>query len=224
VSAAAGRPRLRLASANAHKLTELRRLLQGVLGSAADLVEIADLTTLDAHRSPPEVGTDYAANALLKLAAAAALAAGEAVIADDSGLEVDVLAGAPGVHANRWATGPAGEALNGRDLNAALLARLEGVPDAWRGASMVSEVRLWLPAGSSGRTVRGRGAVRGRIAHEARGSGGFGYDAVFLLLDGRRLSEVPAAVKDQLGHRGQAMRAVAADLLGWIAGHGPGAV
>ncbi len=216
----AGAPRLRLASSNPHKVEELRRLVRSVIGQRAPRLEVESLRGVAGYRAPAEDGADYRANAEIKMRAAAALFPGEAVLADDSGIEVDVLGGEPGVRSNRWATGPTGAPLDGAGLNAALLARLQGVPEDRRTARMVCVVGLALPlpGPETPRLVFGFGAVLGRIAHDARGVGGFGYDAVFLLEDGRRLSEVAAAVKDQRGHRGQAVRAVAAALADWAIG------
>lgn len=132
-------------------------------------------------------------------------------------MEVAALGGAPGLLSARWATGRDGGPLDGPGLSAALLRRLDGVPAPERHARMVCAVALVLP---DGRAASGWGEVRGGIAFDQRGAGGFGYDAVFLLPDGRRLSEVPLGVKDRLGHRGQAVRAVVPALRRWLRGGG----
>lgn len=160
-----------------------------------------------------EDGDSYAANAAKKARSVAAADPAVAVLADDSGLEVTALGSAPGLLSARWATGPDGGPLDGAGLNTALLRRMEGLLPAERGARMVCAVALLLPGG---RLVGGWGEVRGTIAQDARGEGGFGYDAVFLLPDGRRLSEVAPPIKDRLGHRGQAVRAVVPDLRRWL--------
>lgn len=189
----------------------MRRLLEAALGAEAASLRVLGM--------PPgaapvvEDGADYAANAAAKARAAQALAPTAAALADDSGVEVEILGGAPGLLSARWATGPRGEPLDGAGLNAALLRRLEGVPPGRRAARLVCAVALALPGG---RLATGWGELQGAIGPEPRGPGGFGYDAVFVLPDGRALGEVEPAVKDRLGHRGQAVRAVAAELRRWL--------
>lgn len=209
--------RLRVATANPGKAEEIRRLLTANLGPDAALVRVEGAGDLGL---PPaaEDGDTYAANALLKARPVAAADPAAAVLADDSGLEVVALGGAPGLLSARWAVTADGRPLDGAGLNAALLGRLSGLPAPERAARMVCAVALLLP---DGQLLSGWGEVRGSIALEARGGGGFGYDAVFLLPDGRRLSEVEPAVKDRLGHRGQAVRALVPGLrrhLTWVAG------
>lgn len=206
-------PRIRIASGNAGKVAEVARLLAAELGPGLAGVEFCDLRGLPGHASPAEGAADYAGNARLKAWAVAALDVQAAVLADDSGLEVAALGGEPGLRAARWATGPGGEPLPGPGLNAALLARLGGLAPPARGAVMVSAVALLLPGQG---LAEGRGEVAGRIALDQRGGAGFGYDAVFLLADGRRLSELQGAEKDRLSHRGAAVRAVAPALRAWL--------
>ena len=208
------RSQLVLATTNRGKLVELRRLLAAALGRG--IASRLDVVGLDAIGCAPgeEDGATYEENVRRKLAAVPPAAA-RAVLADDSGIEVDALDGAPGLHSARFARGPAGKTLDGPGLNAVLLERLAGVPAPRRGARMVSVVALRLP---DGRLVVGQGEVRGFIAVDQRGTGGFGYDRVFLLADGRRLSEQPAVVKDALGHRGHAVRAVAPAIAAWLGG------
>ncbi len=215
MTAATGTRPLYAATTNPGKAREIARILTAVLGPA---VEVRDLRGVVGYTAPDETGTTYEANALLKAEAAAqAVAASAPILADDSGIEVEALDGAPGIHSARWATGAGGRALNGEGLNAALLERLGGVPAARRTARMVCVVALLLP----GRPPACfRGEVHGRIAPDQRGSGGFGYDALFLLPDGRRLSEVAPEVKDALGHRGQAVRAAAQAVAAWLGGPG----
>lgn len=154
---------------------------------------------LDAFPDVPEVeedGATFEANALKKARAYAAVT-GRPVLAEDSGLAVDALGGAPGVHSARWVPG------TDQDRNAALLARLEGVPDAARTARYVSVIALRAP---DGRERVFRGALEGRIARAPRGSGGFGYDPIFLLPDGRTAAELTRDEKNAISHRGQALR------------------
>ncbi|MFL5733462.1 MAG: non-canonical purine NTP pyrophosphatase [Chloroflexia bacterium] len=122
-------------------------------------------------------------------------AAGWWVLGDDSGLEVDAMGGAPGVHSNRWA----GPNTTAADRNRLLLERLEGVPDEERTARFRCVVALISPTGEEYVT---EGTVEGRIAHEPKGSGGFGYDPLFVLPDGRRMSELTPDEKNLLSHRG----------------------
>jgi XTP/dITP diphosphohydrolase len=210
-------PRVRLATMNPHKEAELRRLVRGALGPWAGVADVLGAGDLVGYQAPAEIGVTYVDNARLKAQAVALRAPGEAVLADDSGIEVEALDGAPGVQSSCWVVDAEGRPLDASGLNRALLERLAGVPEERRGARMVATVVLWLPDGTAWREVVGTGLARGRVAHDARGTGGFGYDAVFVWEDGRRVSEVPAEVKDAVGHRGQAVRAVASELAAWIA-------
>ena len=117
------------------------------------------------------------------------------MLGDDSGLEVDALGGAPGVHSNRWA----GPNTTAAERNRLLLERLKGVPDEWRTARFRCVVAL---IGPDGKEYLTEGVVEGHIAHEPRGSGGFGYDPIFELPDGRRMAELPPDEKNVLSHRG----------------------
>ena len=127
------------------------------------------------------------------------------VLADDSGLEVDALGGEPSVRSNRWA----GPNTTAADRNRLLLERLEGVPDEERTARFRCVVALIDPQGVEHLT---EGVVEGRIAHEPAGTGGFGYDPIFELPDGRRMSQLSPDEKNLLSHRGIA-GAKAADIV-----------
>lgn len=148
---------------------------------------------------PEDAGT-YAGNAASKAAAVAA-ATGLIALADDSGIEIDALGGRPGVHSRRFL----GEAATDAERNARVLALLERVPDAQRTARYRAAVAIARPGGD----VRiFEGACEGRIAPQARGGGGFGYDPVFLLpREGRTMAELPPEVKNRLSHRARALRA-----------------
>jgi XTP/dITP diphosphohydrolase len=157
----------------------------------------------------PEVvedATTFLGNARLK-AVALAEAGGLPALADDSGLEVDHLDGAPGVWSARYAGEGATDAAN----VAKLLGALEGVPDAGRGARFRAVVVLRWP---DGREVSAEGSVEGRIAHEPRGGGGFGYDPVFVPTegDGRTFGEMGPEEKHLISHRGRSLRALVAKL------------
>lgn len=201
---------LRVATTNRGKHVEIARMVLAGLGPLAVGLEVVDLRGRRDHVPPREDGGTYEANARIK---AAAVADGRAaVLADDSGIEVAALGGQPGLHSARWARDPEGGQLDGAGLNRALLARLAGVAD--RRAAMVCTVVLMLPGGQ---LACGRGRVVGTVADDQRGAGGFGYDAVFVLSDGRRLAEVAGEEKDRVGHRGEAVRAVLPALSRWLA-------
>ncbi|RIL09457.1 non-canonical purine NTP pyrophosphatase, RdgB/HAM1 family [bacterium] len=194
-------PRLLVATLNPGKRRELRRLLADL---PTALVGPADLG-LDLDVA--ETGDTFAANAALKAHAFAA-AAGMPALADDSGIEVDALGGFPGVRSARWAPG------SDADRVAALLARLADVPLPDRTARFRAVVVLAWPDGT---VLDAEGVVEGRIAERAVGTGGFGYDPVFLVEDGgydgrRTMAELSAEAKDRLSHRGRAVRRLSAAL------------
>lgn len=180
--------RLLLATQNAHKLSELRAIL-APLG-------VAVLSPADVGGTPEveETGTTFAANAILK-ATTVAKATGCRVVADDSGLEVAALAGAPGVYSARYA--PTDEA-----RVAKLLANLADQTD--RTARFVCVIAVADPDGAIGIA---EGEVRGRIDHAPRGHNGFGYDPIFVP-DGftATFAELSAADKARVSHRGNALR------------------
>ncbi len=198
--------RLILATRNANKVTELRAIL-----AAADLD--VELVGADAYPEIPDVketGVTFAENALLK-AHALARATGHPAVADDSGLCVDVLNGAPGIFSARWA-GRHGDDKANLDL---LLAQLSDIADEHRGAHFACAAALALPDGTE-RVVEGR--LEGTLRHEPTGSGGFGYDPILQPLDeSRTCAELTAEEKNAISHRGKAFRAlvpVVRELLG----------
>jgi XTP/dITP diphosphohydrolase len=192
-------------TSNAGKLRELTRLVAGL--------PIVVVTPAALGRPLPEVvedGASFRENAEKK-ARAFALASGRVALADDSGLCVEALGGAPGIHSARWsepdAPGvlPSGER-DGRN-NQKLLAALAGVAAGRRGAAYVAVLSL---VGADGRLITSvEGRCHGRIGEAPRGEGGFGYDPLFLA-DGRALTmaELPPGEKDALSHRGLAFRAL----------------
>ncbi len=187
--------RLVLATSNAGKARELRELL----APAGWEVLMPDET----GRTPVHVvesGRSYLENATMK-AVACVHAAGLPALADDSGLEVDALDGRPGVHSAR-SGGPA--AAPDRARYEWLLRELDGVPRARRTARFRTLVVLALPAGQ---TFAREGLLEGRIAETPRGQGGFGYDPVFELPDGRTLAEI-GEQKQALSHRALAIHAM----------------
>jgi XTP/dITP diphosphohydrolase len=202
-------PVLLLASANQGKLRELRTILAGLP------VELIGLTEVG-RGDPPEVeetGDTFLENASLKARAYAGWS-GLAAVADDSGLEVDALGGAPGVRSARYA----GEGASDQENLDKLLAELSGVPPEERGARFRCAAVLHDPQGG---TWHAEASWEGRLLEAPRGSGGFGYDPVFLP-DGWELTsaEVDQATKDAASHRGQALRALRPAIERWASGQG----
>jgi len=194
-------PRLVLATANPGKVAELRELVAQWEPPA----DVLTLATFPAVILPEETGETYAENAAAKARAVAA-ATGLPALADDSGLEVDALGGAPGVRSARWAGPRATDA----ERIARLLAALSGVPLARRTARFRAVVALAWP---DGRLVTAEGSVTGRIGELPAGRGGFGYDPVFVAdeLD-TTFAAAPAAAKGRVSHRARAVRALGARL------------
>jgi XTP/dITP diphosphohydrolase len=192
--------KLLLGTRNQGKVAELRALLKGL---DVELESVADLA--DPPPDPPEDAPSYAENAVSK-ALAYARATGLATVADDSGLEVDALGGAPGVRSRRYF----GEDLSPVERNRMLLGLLDGVTE--RTARFVAVIALAQP---DGRVETFDGEVRGEIAESPRGEDGFGYDPIFIIAeDGRTMAEVPRDEKNAISHRGLAaakLRAARAD-------------
>ena len=210
------RSRLVFATRNRGKIVELRALLAGLRGdpAAAPAIEVLSLDELD--RPVPEVvedGETFAANAAKK-ARAVSDATGLPALADDSGLEVDALGGAPGV----WSARYAGPEATDEDNNRKLLAALQGVPVERRTARFRSVLALADTAGSLGEEViLAHGVCEGRILEEPRGTGGFGYDPLFYVPElGATFAELGVGTKNDLSHRARAMRALEPDLEGYF--------
>jgi XTP/dITP diphosphohydrolase len=185
-----------LATHNAKKLTELRRIL------AASQVGVVGLDEVPAYAEPRETGTTFDENALLK-ARAGAGHTGLPTVADDSGLAVDVLGGMPGVFSARWA-GKHGADVANLEL---VLAQVADVPEERLGAAFVCAAALVLP---DGREFVAHGRQAGRLVRQPRGDGGFGYDPIFVAVGmSRTNAELSPAEKDAISHRGQAFRALA---------------
>lgn len=198
--------RLVLASHNQHKLAELREILVPLVPGLApeDIVSAADLALAE----PAETGLTFPDNALLK-ARAACRAAGIVAIADDSGLSVDVLGGCPGIFSARWAGGGGDKA----NLEL-LLAQLADIAPPHRGAQFVCAAALVHP---DGREHVELGQVRGQLLTAPRGTGGFGYDPLFLPTGHQRTTaEMSPAEKNSLSHRGRALRALATTVQAWL--------
>jgi XTP/dITP diphosphohydrolase len=197
--------RLVVATSNAGKLREFRSLLEGVhvAGAPYELVSLADVGVA----SPEESGSSFLANAVLKARHAASLS-GEAALADDSGLEVDALDGAPGIYSARYAAGgqQPGQSMDAAN-NAKLLRELAGVPwehrtARYRCALVLIDARLDAP-------LIAEDTWEGYVLDAPQGTGGFGYDAYFWL-PGLQLTaaQLSSEDKNRLSHRGKAMRAL----------------
>jgi XTP/dITP diphosphohydrolase len=204
--------RIFLASANAKKIAEMHR----ILAEHVPDIEVLGIGDVEGYVEPVEDQPTFEGNALLKARAGVA-ATGLPSIADDSGLCVDALNGMPGVLSARWSGRDKSDARN----NELLLEQLDDVPDERRGAHFTCAI-AWVRPDGSERVVEGR--MEGRIIREQRGSGGFGYDVVFVAREhetagdglGLTSAELPPGEKDRISHRGRALRElapyVAADL------------
>ena len=194
--------RIVLASGNAGKLAEIQALLAGAR------FELLPQSQWDVPEVE-ETGTTFVENAIIK-ARHAALHASLPAIADDSGIEVDILSGAPGVRSARFAGAAADDAANNR----LLLERLSGIPPADRTARFRC-VMVYLPFAQSPAPLICEATWEGHIAEAASGDGGFGYDPLFVPASERRSSaELAPDEKNRLSHRGQALRLLVALLAG----------
>jgi XTP/dITP diphosphohydrolase len=193
-----------LASHNRKKIEEMQRILREHLPD----VEVLGIDDVDGYDEPVEDQPSFEGNALLKARAGFA-ATGLPSVADDSGLCVDALNGMPGVLSARWSGTPKSDARN----NELLLQQLHDVPDERRGAHFACAIAFVHPGGEE--VVEGR--MDGRVIREQRGSGGFGYDVLFVADEhvsdgdgvGRTSAELDAAEKDRISHRGRALRTLA---------------
>jgi XTP/dITP diphosphohydrolase len=203
-----------VSSRNPHKLAELERLLAPLAMNVRSAAEVG-------VPEVEETGTTYVANALLKASEAWRTTGGEWCLADDSGLSVDHLDGAPGVFSARFA----GENVTYADNNALLLERMKGVAESDRGAAfnctlvllvpqdapLASTDPAWeritgpgVPSGSTAYSIVGR--VEGRITEQLAGAGGFGYDPLFFVQsEGITFAELSAERKNEISHRGRAL-------------------
>jgi XTP/dITP diphosphohydrolase len=189
-------PTVLVATTNPGKLREYRRLFESVPGA-----KVVSPNDIEVWVEVAETGDTFEENALLKARAFHDALPDELraervwVLGDDSGLEVDAMGGGPGVLSNRWA----GPETTAQQRNEALLARLKVVPDPERTARFRCAIALISPTGEE---YIVDGAVEGRIAHEPRGDGGFGYDPIFELPDSMRMSELSPDEKNRISHRG----------------------
>jgi XTP/dITP diphosphohydrolase len=188
-----------LATGNRHKLAEMRELLPGV--------ELEPLP--DGFEMPPEDGDSFEANALIKARAAHAVAGGKAVLADDSGIEAEDLGGAPGIYSARYA-GIAGDDRGNLD-------KLKREVDAVDGSRRAAYVCVLALIDGDGTEHLFEARCDGGLLREERGEGGFGYDPIFVPDetgpdDPRTMSEISAAEKNAISHRGKAARLLQAHL------------
>lgn len=186
-----------IATNNAHKLREIRAILEN------DSRAFLSMEEAHIHTDPEETGATFEENALIKARAACA-ASGLPAMADDSGICVDALNGAPGIHSARYCPG------TDRERTEFLLKNMEAVPDGQRQGRFVSAIACVYPDGTEF-TVRGE--CEGVILREIRGEGGFGYDPVFFSPgDGCTFAEMPQARKNEISHRARALASMKAAL------------
>jgi len=199
--------RLVLATRNEGKIREIKEILKDLQ------FDLVDLRAYPEAPEIPETGADFAANAREKALAIAAHT-GEWTLADDSGLEVEALGGAPGVFSARYA----GVHGDDRANIAKLLAEMAGVPEGRRRARFVCLAALAAPDGSC---FLAEGECRGVIARSPRGEKGFGYDPIFLLPEhGLTMAELPEELKNEISHRARALAKLRPVLAARLAGGG----
>lgn len=188
-----------VATGNAHKLTEIEAILGQIMDDCC-FVALGDLGSFD---DPEENGETFYDNALIKAQAALDATGLHMAVADDSGLCVDALGGDPGIHSARWA----GEHGNDAANNEKLLAQMAGVPDDQRTARFHSTVVLVTRDEDGEEILAGNGDCEGTIAHDLRGTNGFGYDPLFDLADipGKRMAELEPEEKNAISHRRRAL-------------------
>ena len=195
------------ATGNKDKVREVKEMLEGL--------DVRVLSLKEAGLDPEivEDGETFRENSLIKARTVYALC-GEAVLADDSGLEIDAFDGAPGVYSSRYM----GEDTPYTVKCGAILERLKDVPDEGRGADFRCAISFICPDGKGGCTEYcEEGAVYGRIAYAPAGNNGFGYDPIFYLPElGKTTSELSDEDKNALSHRGRALRAVKPQIVRWI--------
>ena len=193
--------RIVFATGNAGKIREISAIM------ADTGLEVISMKDAGIRIEVEENGSTYEENALIKARAAASLAGdGDIVMADDSGLEIDHLGKEPGIYSARYL----GEDTSYRVKNANLIRRLEGVPDEQRTARFVCAIAAVLP---DGRELTVRAAIEGRIGYEEKGINGFGYDPIFYVPEFQKTTaELTEAEKNEVSHRGKALRLMKEEL------------
>lgn len=196
-----------IATHNQKKLKELSRILKPLGVQAVTAEELGvELEEIE------ETGSTFEENAMLK-AAAACRQTGFPAVADDSGLEVDALHGAPGVLSARYA----GDNATDADRNNKLLANMSGIPENKRTARFVCAICCVFPSGD---TITARGECAGKIGFEPVGDKGFGYDPLFIVSNGQSFAELPDEEKDAISHRGSALKIFSARLKDYLENRG----
>ncbi len=190
-----------VATGNAHKLSEIEAIL-GASPAMAGARFLA-LGELGDFEDPEETGETFTENALIKARAALDETGLAMAVADDSGLVVDALDGAPGIYSARWAGDHGNDAAN----NEKMLREMDGVSDDERTARFHSSVVLVTRDEDGEEVLVGEGDCEGRIAHDLRGNNGFGYDPLFELADipGKRMAELEPEEKNAISHRRRAL-------------------
>lgn len=190
--------RIVFATGNQNKMAEIEMILKD-LG-----MPIYSMKELGIDEDIVEDGISFEENAEIKARAVARLLTGDIVMADDSGLEIDYLDKAPGIYSARFA----GEDTSYDVKNRIFLDKLEGVPDEERTARFVCAIAAVFP---NGEVQTARGTIEGQIAHEIAGANGFGYDPIFYVPEyGCTTAEMTPEQKNELSHRGKALRAMRA--------------
>ncbi|MGN0386540.1 MAG: XTP/dITP diphosphatase [Lachnospiraceae bacterium] len=195
--------RIIFATGNAGKIREIKEIMGDMNIPIISMKEAGIVSDIE------ENGTTYEENATIKAKAVAALAGeGDLVMADDSGLEIDYLNKEPGIYSARYL----GEDTSYRIKNQNLIDRLSGVPDEKRTARFVCAIAAVLP---DGKVLTTRGVIEGRIGYEEAGQGGFGYDPIFYVPElGKTTAELTEEEKNDVSHRGRALRAMKEELKG----------
>lgn len=202
-------PRMIFATGNQNKMREIREIMKG-FRIADEAVEILSMKEAGITADIVEDGSSFAENACIKAKAVAALAPGDLVMADDSGLVIDALNGEPGIYSARYL----GEDTSYRIKNADLIGRLAGVPDEKRSARFVCAIAAVMP---DGKLLTTEGIIEGRIGYEERGTNGFGYDPIFLVPPYVQTSaELTEEEKNAVSHRGRALRSMREMIEGYI--------
>lgn len=202
-------PRMIFATGNQNKMREIREIMKG-FRIADEAVEILSMKEAGIAADIVEDGSSFTENACIKAKAVAALAPGDLVMADDSGLVIDALNGEPGIYSARYL----GEDTSYRIKNADLIGRLAGVPDEKRSARFVCAIAAVMP---DGKLLTTEGIIEGRIGYEERGTNGFGYDPIFLVPPYVQTSaELTEEEKNAVSHRGRALRSMREMIEGYI--------
>ena len=185
--------RIIFATGNAGKMAEIKEILADLEIPVLSMKEAGITADILENGKSFEENADIKAKAIMELT-------GDVALADDSGLEIDYLNGEPGIYSARYM----GEDTSYKIKNQSLIERLEGVPDEKRTARFVCAISAALP---DGRILRSRGTIEGIIGYEERGENGFGYDPIFYLPEYQRTTaELSPEMKNELSHRGKALR------------------